>query len=104
MSRMDLAAAQPEAQHGDPDAFRALYRDTQPRLLRYLHALVGDNAEGIASETWLREQHWSTLSCPRPLTRLEQHGRAGPVPRSDGRERSRAEIGPQSGPKAVTHR
>src|SRR4030088_1945127 len=49
----DLAAAVADAQHGSPDAFRALYRDTQPRLLRYLHALVGDDAEDIASETWL---------------------------------------------------
>jgi RNA polymerase sigma-70 factor, ECF subfamily len=41
------------AQRGDSDAFRALYRDTQPRLLRYLRALVADEAEDIASETWL---------------------------------------------------
>jgi RNA polymerase sigma-70 factor, ECF subfamily len=41
------------AQRGDSDAFRALYRDTQPRLLRYLRALVADDAEDIASETWL---------------------------------------------------
>jgi RNA polymerase sigma-70 factor, ECF subfamily len=32
------------AQQGDPDAFRCLYRDIQPRLLRYLHALAGDDA------------------------------------------------------------
>ena len=38
----------------DPDAFRALYRDLQPRLLRYLRALVGDDAEDVASETWLQ--------------------------------------------------
>jgi RNA polymerase sigma-70 factor, ECF subfamily len=41
------------AQRGDPEAFRALYRDIQPRLLRYLHALVGEDAEDIAAETWL---------------------------------------------------
>src|SRR5580658_7070012 len=41
------------AQRGDSDAFRALYRDIQPRLLRYLHALAGDDAEDIAAETWL---------------------------------------------------
>src|SRR5258708_3351668 len=50
----DLAAAVADAQRGSPDAFRALYRDTQPRLLRYLHALVGDDAEDIASEAWLQ--------------------------------------------------
>src|ERR1700691_1455893 len=47
------SAAPPAAQRGAPDAFRLLYRDTQPRLLRYLHALTGDDAEDIASETWL---------------------------------------------------
>jgi RNA polymerase sigma-70 factor (ECF subfamily) len=42
------------AQHGDAEAFRLLYRDLQPRLLRYLHALGGQDAEDIASETWLQ--------------------------------------------------
>src|ERR1700689_3084272 len=50
----DLTSAVAEAQRGDPDAFRVLYRDTQPRLLRYLSALVGDDAEDVASETWLQ--------------------------------------------------
>lgn len=50
----DLTAALAAAQRGDPDAFRVLYRDTQPRVLRYLHALVGDDAEDVASETWLQ--------------------------------------------------
>ena len=50
----DLAAAVADAQRGSPDAFRALYRDTQPRLLRYLHALVGQDAEDVAAETWLQ--------------------------------------------------
>src|SRR5437763_5649674 len=39
---------------GDEDAFRSLYRDIQPRLLRYLRALVGADAEDVASETWLQ--------------------------------------------------
>jgi RNA polymerase sigma-70 factor, ECF subfamily len=42
------------AQRGDPEAFRAVYRDIQPRLLRYLHALVGQDAEDVAAETWLQ--------------------------------------------------
>jgi RNA polymerase sigma-70 factor (ECF subfamily) len=42
------------AQQGDAEAFRLLYRDIQPRLLRYLHALAGQDAEDIASETWLQ--------------------------------------------------
>src|SRR5258706_8984288 len=54
LSDADMGAALAGAQRGDPDAFRALYRDTQPRLLRYLHALVGDDAEDVASEAWLQ--------------------------------------------------
>ncbi len=42
------------AREGDPEAFRVLYRDIQPRLLRYLHALAGQDAEDIAAETWLQ--------------------------------------------------
>ena len=38
----------------DPEEFRALYRDIQPRLLRYLRVLAGDDAEDVASETWLQ--------------------------------------------------
>jgi RNA polymerase sigma-70 factor, ECF subfamily len=50
----DLADAVGRAQQGDGEAFRLLYRDIQPRLLRYLHALAGQDAEDIASETWLQ--------------------------------------------------
>jgi RNA polymerase sigma-70 factor, ECF subfamily len=49
-----LAEAVRRAQDGDPEAFRCLYRDIQPRLLRYLHALVGQDAEDVAAETWLQ--------------------------------------------------
>ncbi len=31
-----------------------LYRDTHPRVLRYLNAMVGADAEDVASETWLQ--------------------------------------------------
>jgi RNA polymerase sigma-70 factor (ECF subfamily) len=48
------AALVVRAQRGDSEAFRALYRETQPRLLRYLRAQAGDDAEDIASETWLQ--------------------------------------------------
>ncbi len=37
----DLSQSVLEAQRDDPEAFRELYRDIQPRLLRYLSALVG---------------------------------------------------------------
>src|ERR1051326_4660841 len=49
----DMAGVVRRAQDGDPDAFRLLYRDIQPRLLRYLHTLAGQDAEDIAAETWL---------------------------------------------------
>jgi RNA polymerase sigma-70 factor (ECF subfamily) len=49
-----LEGALVRAQRGDPEAFRLLYRDLQPRLLRYLHVLAGQDAEDIASETWLQ--------------------------------------------------
>src|SRR5580700_8737205 len=49
-----MGSAVTAAQRGDSDAFRTVYRDAQPRLLRYLHALVGDDAEDVASETWLQ--------------------------------------------------
>lgn len=39
---------------GDDEAFRALYRAVQPGLLRYLRALVGQDAEDVASEAWLQ--------------------------------------------------
>jgi RNA polymerase sigma-70 factor (ECF subfamily) len=42
------------AQQGDEAAFRILYRDVQPRLLRYLHTLVGADAEDVASDAWLQ--------------------------------------------------
>jgi RNA polymerase sigma-70 factor (ECF subfamily) len=51
---VDLGGAVGRAQQGDAEAFRLLYRDIQPRLLRYLHATAGQDAEDIASETWLQ--------------------------------------------------
>ncbi|WDZ83060.1 RNA polymerase sigma factor [Micromonospora cathayae] len=50
----ELNAAVSAAQDGDEDAFRFLYRTLQPGLLRYLTALVGADAEDVASETWLQ--------------------------------------------------
>ena len=53
----ELGDALVRAQRGDAEAFRLLYRDLQPRLLRYLNALGGQavsDAEDIASETWLQ--------------------------------------------------
>ncbi|MFI6264801.1 RNA polymerase sigma factor [Micromonospora sp. NPDC051006] len=50
----ELNEAVAAAQAGDEDAFRFLYRSLQPGLLRYLTALVGADAEDVASETWLQ--------------------------------------------------
>jgi RNA polymerase sigma-70 factor (ECF subfamily) len=50
----DLTAVIRAAQRGDETAFRALYREMQPRLLRYLTARIGPDAEDVASECWLR--------------------------------------------------
>ncbi len=49
----DLSDAVRQAQEGDENAFRVLYRDLQPRFLRYLRVIVGDDADDVASETWL---------------------------------------------------
>ncbi len=50
----DLDIALRAAQSGDQDAFRRIYRVQQPALLRYLRVLVGQDADDIASETWLQ--------------------------------------------------
>jgi RNA polymerase sigma-70 factor, ECF subfamily len=42
------------ARGGDAGAFSTLYRCTQPWLLRYLRVLADDDAEDVASETWLQ--------------------------------------------------
>jgi RNA polymerase sigma-70 factor, ECF subfamily len=91
----DLTAAVEGAQRGDSESFRVLYRDTQPRLLRYLSYLVGSDAEDIASETWLqatRDLHsfhgnhenfrgWiTTIARHRALDHLRRHSRQPSVP------------------------
>ena len=53
-SGRDLASLVAEAQRGDEDAFRELYRAVQPGLLRYLRGMIGDDAEDVASEAWLQ--------------------------------------------------
>ncbi|MFJ6194521.1 RNA polymerase sigma factor [Micromonospora sp. NPDC092111] len=50
----ELTEAVAAAQAGDEESFRFLYRTLQPGLLRYLTALVGADAEDVASETWLQ--------------------------------------------------
>jgi RNA polymerase sigma-70 factor (ECF subfamily) len=49
----DLDAVVRAARNGDEDAFRTLYRQIHPRLLRYVRTLVGEDAEDVTSEAWL---------------------------------------------------
>jgi RNA polymerase sigma-70 factor, ECF subfamily len=51
----DLTAALHVARHGDDSGFSALYRDLQPRLVRYATVLVGrDDADDVTAEAWLQ--------------------------------------------------
>ena len=53
-SDADLRTALRRARRGDEDGFRLMYRAVQPGLLRFLRVLVGEDAEDVASETWLQ--------------------------------------------------
>lgn len=48
-----LAEALRSAQTGDEAAFRVIYRELQPGLVRYLSVIVGEEADDVASEAWL---------------------------------------------------
>lgn len=50
----DLDGALARALSGDEAGFLALWRQLQPRLLRYLRVLRCDDADDVASETWLQ--------------------------------------------------
>ncbi|RSN70389.1 hypothetical protein DMH08_05915 [Actinomadura sp. WAC 06369] len=50
----ELSRALRAAQDGDESSFRLLYRDVQPRLLRFAAAMVGADAEDVTSEAWLQ--------------------------------------------------
>jgi RNA polymerase sigma-70 factor, ECF subfamily len=97
----ELTAAIEGARRGDSESFRILYRETQPRLLRYLTYLVDTEAEDIASETWLQATRdlakfngnydnfrgWiSTIARHRAMDHLRRNSRqpsAVPVPVED---------------------
>jgi len=51
---VDLDAVVAAACAGDEAAFVVLFREVQPRLLRYLRTLSGADAEDIAGETWVQ--------------------------------------------------
>jgi RNA polymerase sigma-70 factor (ECF subfamily) len=50
----DFAALLAAAQGGSDEAFAALWRDTNPALLRYLRVLTPEHAEDVAAETWVQ--------------------------------------------------
>jgi RNA polymerase sigma-70 factor, ECF subfamily len=50
----DLDGALVLARSGDEAGFLELWRELQPRLLRYLRVLGCDDADDVASETWLQ--------------------------------------------------
>ena len=51
----ELADALHRARQGDEEGFVVLYRDLQPRLLRYATVLVGwDSAGDVTGEAWLQ--------------------------------------------------
>ena len=52
--RDDLDAMVAAASAGDETAFVVLFREVQPRLLRYLRTLTSGDAEDIAADTWLQ--------------------------------------------------
>jgi RNA polymerase sigma-70 factor, ECF subfamily len=93
----DLSGLIGAARDGDENAFVVLYNAIQPGLLRYLRALVGQDAEDVASETWLqiaRELQWfrgragrfrtwvATVARRRAMEHLQTRARrpAAPVP------------------------
>jgi RNA polymerase sigma-70 factor (ECF subfamily) len=51
--RIDLDVVVSAACAGDESAFVVLFREIEPRLLRYLRTLCGADAEDIAAETWV---------------------------------------------------
>jgi RNA polymerase sigma-70 factor (ECF subfamily) len=52
MDEGELGDAVARARDGDETAFGIVYREVHPMLLGYLHGLVGDDADDVASETW----------------------------------------------------
>lgn len=52
--RIDLDRLVSAACAGDESAFVVVFRDIQPRLLRYLRTFCGADAEDIAAETWVQ--------------------------------------------------
>jgi RNA polymerase sigma-70 factor (ECF subfamily) len=88
------------ARAGDEAAFTRVFRAVQPGLLRYLTALVGNDAEDVASEAWAQAcrglpnfrgdidgfRGWlATIARRRAIDQLRAKGRrpSGPLPSVD---------------------
>jgi RNA polymerase sigma-70 factor, ECF subfamily len=107
------------AREGDEFAFAELYRNLQPRLLRYASALVGAEAEDMTAETWLHVARgirgfvgdldgfrgWVTTICRnRSIDHVRRRGRrpGDPVDTAaladtpDGQDTSEAALGAMS--------
>ena len=110
----DLETALVAARGGAEWGFVALYRDVQPRLLRYATALAGAEAEDVTAETWLhiaRDLHrfdgdldgfrgWASTICRNRATdAARRRGRGGR--RSSGAS-ARRRGGPPSRPPPPT--
>jgi RNA polymerase sigma-70 factor (ECF subfamily) len=54
VAAVDLTGSLTAAQAGDQPAFAALWRDVNPRLLRYATVLVGPDAEDVVADAWLQ--------------------------------------------------
>lgn len=97
------------ARAGDQAAFVRLFRAIQPGLLRYLGALVGNDAEDVASEAWAQAcrdlakfrgdidgfRGWlATIARRRAIDHLRAKGRrpADPVPVEELREWAATEL------------
>lgn len=50
----EFAALLAAAKEGDETAFSALWRDSNPALLRYLRVVAPIHAEDVAAETWVQ--------------------------------------------------
>jgi RNA polymerase sigma-70 factor, ECF subfamily len=53
MDLPDLDELLDRARSGDESAFSGLYRELQPKVLRYLQVQAADQAEDVAADTWL---------------------------------------------------
>jgi RNA polymerase sigma-70 factor (ECF subfamily) len=63
MTEDDFDVVLAAAQAGDEHAFGCLWRDLNPRVLRYLRSMTTANYDDLASETWLQViRHLSTFT------------------------------------------